>query len=186
MVGPNVEECFMEDVKRGEKVLGSFNVAKGGSLDINIKVYNPDNTIVYEQERQIEGSFSFVAVQQGIFKFCFGNTMSTVTSKAVSFNIYAGLSLTSHGVAKSEHFTPLENSVLVLSEGLNSVHNEQKYITTRERLSGAALESTYSRVMWVHLFEALVVSVMAGWEVFYLKRLFEKKRAAGGARDAHS
>jgi len=37
-VAANAEECFMEEVRRGEKVLGSFNVAKGGQLDIDIKV----------------------------------------------------------------------------------------------------------------------------------------------------
>ena len=103
-VAANAEECFMEEVRRGEKVLGSFNVAKGGQLDIDIKVkcelvscglcwrriecgtkwsgvhtllpwflialtlqvYNPDNSIVYEQDRMIEDSFSFVALQTGV------------------------------------------------------------------------------------------------------------------------
>lgn len=31
-------KCFLEDVERGEKVYGSFNVFAGGALDIDIKV----------------------------------------------------------------------------------------------------------------------------------------------------
>lgn len=97
------------------------------------KVFNPDGTILYEQDRMIEDSFSFVALQtgssvfqaaltpaypltatlccipsrfehSGLHKVCFGNTMSTLTAKSVSFSLYVGTSLTSHGVARSGKF----------------------------------------------------------------------------------
>lgn len=37
-VGANAEECFFETIDRGQKVVGSFNVAAGGFLDIDVKV----------------------------------------------------------------------------------------------------------------------------------------------------
>jgi hypothetical protein len=37
-IKPNEEQCFMEDAKRGDKLITSFNVATGGFLDIDLKV----------------------------------------------------------------------------------------------------------------------------------------------------
>ncbi len=37
-VRANDEQCFMENVHRGENVLVSFSVTKGGHLDIDVKV----------------------------------------------------------------------------------------------------------------------------------------------------
>jgi len=174
-IGPASEECFIDEANVAAKVLGSFRVTKGGNLDIDVKMWNPDNTIVYEQDKQVEGSFMFVALQKGQFRLCFSNRMSTVTSKDVSFNLYVGSSLTSHGVAKQEHFTPLENSVLVLSEGLKQVQNEQKYISTRERVCRDTTESTWTRLWAFTMLNALAAVIVAVWQIIYLKRLFEQK-----------
>jgi hypothetical protein len=101
-VKPNEEQCFMEEAKRGEKLITSFNVAAGGMdiihhspmndrfsylcyvshisigfLDIDVRVYGPDMKVIFEAEREKDGSFSFVAQQTGSHRFCFGNTMST-------------------------------------------------------------------------------------------------------------
>jgi len=35
-------------------------------IALTLQVYNPDNSIVYEQDRMIEDSFSFVALQTGV------------------------------------------------------------------------------------------------------------------------
>ncbi len=38
-VAAKQEECFFDEIKRGEKVLGSFQVVKGGYLDIDVRVW---------------------------------------------------------------------------------------------------------------------------------------------------
>jgi hypothetical protein len=48
-----------------------------GFLDIDVKVYGPDMKVIYEAEREKDGTFIFVANQAGTHRFCFGNTMST-------------------------------------------------------------------------------------------------------------
>jgi hypothetical protein len=100
MVPANGEECFFDEVERGERVYGSYNVFSGGSLDIDIKIYGPDMRIVYEEERSTQDSFAFVAVQKGQHKLCFANSMSTLTAKMISFNLHVGNTLANHDVAK--------------------------------------------------------------------------------------
>lgn len=174
-VNPNAEECFHETARRGEKFLSSFNVASGGFLDINVKVTGPDGGVVYEEERQKEGTFAFVAMETGDYTLCFSNAMSTVTEKDVSFNVYVGTGLSSHGVAKEEHFTPLENAVVGLAEGLRKVRNEQKYIKFRERACFKTAQSTGSRVLWWSILQAVAVVAVGVWQTLYVRGLFDYK-----------
>jgi len=174
-VAPHGQQCFSETAVSGEKMHCSFMVTSGGFLDINVRIYNPDGSIVFENDREMEGALTFVTQKDGVYKFCFDNNMSTVTSKEVSFDIHVGRALTAHGVAKKEHFTPLENSVLILSEGLKNVLNEQKYYTTRERACRDTNESTNSRVLWFNIFETVVLVGMGLWQVMYIRSLFEQK-----------
>ena len=37
-VPANSDECFLEDITRGQKVIGSYSVSQGGKLDIDMKV----------------------------------------------------------------------------------------------------------------------------------------------------
>jgi len=37
-VGPKDQECFFEELERGERLISSYEVLAGGMLDINIKV----------------------------------------------------------------------------------------------------------------------------------------------------
>jgi len=60
-----VPQCFFEEVSKGEKVVGSYWVAEGGNLDVDLRVLGPDGKIVYERERTQDGSFQFKAQAEG-------------------------------------------------------------------------------------------------------------------------
>eukprot|EP00695_Tsukubamonas_globosa_P000177 TRINITY_DN1130_c0_g1_i1.p1 TRINITY_DN1130_c0_g1~~TRINITY_DN1130_c0_g1_i1.p1 ORF type:complete len:201 (-),score=50.08 TRINITY_DN1130_c0_g1_i1:66-668(-) len=171
------EECFYEDIEKpGVKVLLQFQVSSGGFLDIDVNIYNPDNNVIHSVTRESEGRFTFTSDKKGTYRFCFGNMMSTVTPKTVSFNIVAGDSL-DPSLAKLENLDPIERSIVRLSEGLNAIQNEQKYLRMRERTHRDTSESTNSRVLWWSIFEAFVLVGMSVLQVFFLKRFFEVKRA---------
>jgi len=170
------ELCYFERAERGEKVVSSFNVAAGGFLDIDIKVFGPDNKIIYEADREKEGSFQFIATQSGEHRLCFGNQMSTVTGKTVSFHLYVGNALAQHHAAKKEHLTPLEGSILKLSENLHQVRDSQEYIKVRERACRSTSESTNERVMWWSIVESLALVMMAVFQIYWLRRFFERKQ----------
>lgn len=78
---PGKEECFFEDVHQGTNINGAFVVTQGGShLDIDVSIFNPDGTQVYNVHREGEDRFSIKADKDGTYKFCFGNTVRRIVS----------------------------------------------------------------------------------------------------------
>lgn len=73
---PGKEECFFEDVHQGTNINGAYVVTRGGShLDIDVAIFNPDNTQVYNAKREGEDKFMLKADKDGTYKFCFSNSV---------------------------------------------------------------------------------------------------------------
>ena len=58
------------------------------------KVIGPDNKVIYSGERESSGKYAFAAHMNGVYKYCFGNQMSSMTPKTVMFGF--DLSETAH------------------------------------------------------------------------------------------
>lgn len=69
----------------------AFEVAEGGFLDIDIKIYSPDGKIIHEGERESNGRYTFPASMDGVYTYCFSNKMSTMTPKIVMFSMDVGV-----------------------------------------------------------------------------------------------
>lgn len=173
-VKPNDEECYFEELVKGEKFYAQYAVQSGGYLDIDVRVTGPNDQIVYEGEREKENSFQFKAQQDGKYKLCFTNSMSMVYGKTLSFVIYTGASLLSVDAAKSEHLTPLEQSIVTTSEGLLGIHDSQVFLKYREIRHSQTLESTNSRVMWWSILELIMLISVSTFNIMYLRALFDK------------
>ncbi|GAB5368770.1 hypothetical protein AAMO2058_001348500 [Amorphochlora amoebiformis] len=178
-IGATQEDCYAEEIKRGQKVIGSYSVSQGGNLDIDLRVFDASGKTLYENLGSGDDSFAFVANQEGRYRICFSNAMSTLTSKTVSFNIFVGTSLVDHEIAKKEHLDPLENSILLLGESLHFVVNEQHYLITRERMSRETNSSTNSRVFWWSMFETLALFGVGFFQIFHLRQFLDKKSGIG-------
>eukprot|EP00276_Gloeochaete_wittrockiana_P003781 CAMPEP_0184643844 /NCGR_PEP_ID=MMETSP0308-20130426/665_1 /TAXON_ID=38269 /ORGANISM="Gloeochaete witrockiana, Strain SAG 46.84" /LENGTH=160 /DNA_ID=CAMNT_0027072053 /DNA_START=176 /DNA_END=658 /DNA_ORIENTATION=- len=157
------------------KVGGFFQVSSGGMLDIDVKITSPRDRVIYEIEKQSEGRFAFVAEDAGTHKICFSNRMSTLTAKQVTFSFNVE-DEDQNDFAAREKLTPLESAILKLSEGLDHIENEQKYMRLRERAHRHTSDSTNSRVLLWSLFEAALLIGMTVWQVYYLRKFFEVKR----------
>lgn len=64
---------------------------------------------------------------------------------------------------------PVEKEIRNLAQGLQAVSDEQSYIVVRERVHRNTAESTNERVMWWSICQALMLFLMCGWQVYYLK-----------------
>eukprot|EP01113_Clastostelium_recurvatum_P034960 TRINITY_DN480_c0_g1_i1.p1 TRINITY_DN480_c0_g1~~TRINITY_DN480_c0_g1_i1.p1 ORF type:complete len:214 (-),score=38.96 TRINITY_DN480_c0_g1_i1:78-695(-) len=170
------EECYYEDIPQGAPVNVMFQVTAGGFLDIDLRIQAPDHRVIYEGTRESEGKYTFNTYTTGIYSFCFSNRMSTLTPKTVSFLVNVGES-TGKDLAKKDDITPLEQSITQLAEGVNAIQAEQDYMRIREMAHRNTTESTNARVMWWSIFEALMLVAMSIWQVYYLRRFFEVKRA---------
>lgn len=202
---PGTEQCFTERLQKNDKLLASFAVSSGGhlgmyviqttvqslyhctnlikymyiisyTLDIDCKVYGPDSKLVYQSERRMTDNFQFYAQQPGEYRICFANSMSTITGKTISFHIYAGTKLASMEAAKNIHLSPLESSIVSLSEGVQAVTDTTEYMKIRERVCSATNISTGRRVIGWNIFKSICVIGTTLISVFYMKQLFEKNR----------
>merc|ERR1739844_372416 len=89
-IDANDEECFYDRVKKGTKMGLIFEVAEGGSLDIDVRIEGPDGKDIHSGERETNGKYTFASHLDGVYKYCFSNQMSTTTSKVVMFNMEIG------------------------------------------------------------------------------------------------
>merc|ERR1712130_68493 len=163
------EQCFFENAKRGEKVLASYTVL---AKDIDITILAPDMSILFKDTKATEDSFQFVASHSGPYRLCFGNKMSTISSKEIDFNVYVGNSLEKKNVVKTEHLTPLEHVIVALRDGMRTVEDRADYIIHRQERSYSTNESTDIRVFWFSVLETTSLLVVGAFQIFYIRRLF--------------
>jgi len=172
------EKCFIETVNKGDKVVGNMRVIAGGSLDIDLKITDPSLAVVLDMGRRSDESFAFYARESGAYTVCLSNSMSVVSGKVVSFNVYAGSRLAERDAASSEHLTPLSLSVQQLAQGVREVKDANSYMKTRERVHHQTVQSTNSRIVWWRLFQISALIALAGAKTYYLVHLFDKRRSA--------
>ncbi|KAG7162248.1 transmembrane emp24 domain-containing protein 2-like isoform X11 [Homarus americanus] len=181
-VDAHAEECFFEKVTTGTKLGLAFEVAEGGFLDIDIKIYSPDGKIVHEGERESNGRYTFPASMDGVYTYCFSNKMSTMTPKIVMFSMDVGEGIKpGHEAANGEEGeaaggNKMEDMIRELSAALSGVKHEQDYMEVRERIHRSINDNTNSRVVLWSVFEALVLVAMTIGQVYYLKQFFEVRR----------
>jgi len=177
-IDAHAEECFFDKVKSGTKMSLMFEVAEGGFLDIDIKIYGPDGKIIHSGDRESNGKYTFAAHMDGNYKYCFSNAMSTMTPKIVVFDLDIGDKPKEQvdkeaGDANQNKLTEMINE---LSTSLTGVKHEQEYMEVRERIHRSINDNTNSRVVLWSFFEALVLVAMTLGQVYYLKRFFEVRR----------
>ena len=170
---PRREECFHETGKAGDKVFIMYEVAEGGFLDIDVKVYNPVNKIMYDEQRETSGKVMFTLEQDGKVRCCFSNKISTVTHKVVMFNMELTEGSEPH---TEESHSKLHSMMTDLAAQMTTVKHEQEYMEVRERIHTAINENTNSRVVLWAFFESVVLIMMTLGQVYYLKRFFEVRR----------
>ncbi|RDD41099.1 Transmembrane emp24 domain-containing protein [Trichoplax sp. H2] len=175
------EECFTEKVSGGSKMELTFEVSEGGFLDIDIKVTAPDGSDIYHGERESSGKYVFAAPVDGVYTYCFGNKMSTLTPKTVVFSLEVEARKDPAAVKDDEkdkdaNHSQLDSMLTQLSVSLSSVKHEQEYMQIRERIHREINDNTNSRVVWWSFFESLILVFMTLGQVYYLKRFFEVRR----------
>jgi hypothetical protein len=103
-VEPRTADCLYATVNNGEEVNAGVAVVRGGKLDIRFTISSPSRQTVFErvisygpaeqaageQSQQRRKGHSFIAVEDGAYKFCFDNMQSRWTAKVVDFDLQVG------------------------------------------------------------------------------------------------
>ncbi|KAI8638279.1 emp24/gp25L/p24 family/GOLD-domain-containing protein [Parasitella parasitica] len=175
IIKPGEVQCYHEDLEVGEKITVSYQVGDGGNHDIDFLFKDPTDAIVISTTKISSNSHSLQANIEGRYTYCFSNEFSTVSEKKVGFNVHENIQKIHDSI--KEHTYPLEKEIAELAESIFAVKAQQEYIVVRERQHRDTAESTNARVKWWSMAQlGLLISVCL-WQVYYLKRFFEVKRA---------
>ena len=189
----HAEECFFhqveaERVQQGHITFG-FLVLKGGQLDVDVQVVSPSDRILHSYTRATEAEQSFTPEEQGVYKICFSNKMSTITKKAVSFyfeekddtapvvdRLRKNRVAASAGQQKKDahadmqQISSMESSIMTLADKLETISYNQRHLRHRDIRHYSTTESTYSRLFWWSIVVTVVLIGMAFGQLYYLKR----------------
>ncbi|KAI8145583.1 emp24/gp25L/p24 family/GOLD-domain-containing protein [Fennellomyces sp. T-0311] len=165
--------CFFEELQVGDKMTVTYQVGEGGNLDIDFLISDPLARLIKSSVRESTGTHVIEAATAGKHTYCFGNQMSSVTAKSVSFNVHDMQKI--ENTAK-EDIDPIEREIRELADSIFAIKAEQEYIVIRERQHRDTAESTNARVKWWSLGQVALLAGVCFWQVVYLKRFFEVKR----------
>ncbi|GAB5360937.1 hypothetical protein AAMO2058_000671000 [Amorphochlora amoebiformis] len=184
-VEPRTMDCVFEQVEQGKEFNMDFEVARGGLLDIKVKIYSPRGDVVvdkiaffnHEDDKRLEeeGHISFVALKSGEHKICFDNTMSRWTAKVVSMLIPNKKKKAHENIAKLEHLGPVVDSIIKIADGLDAVTRKQHHFAIRERQHQDTQISTNSRVHWMAAFQSCILIGMSMFQLYYIRRWLASK-----------
>ena len=188
---PQNKYCVYADAVTGGQCTGSFEVI---SLDdpkaIAVVVHGPPNAegnrALHFESRHVpelsgpvvpdvaysEGSFAIdIEGSAGEYRMCIENNSESGEVQTVAFNFR-----TTTAEEKNFKYTGLEQELHELAEGLDLLRDHQSYMNQRERVHQEALENINAKVVFWTVLEAVVVIVMAFWQIRYISTFFETKR----------
>ncbi|KAL0479535.1 hypothetical protein AKO1_007729 [Acrasis kona] len=176
-IEPRTEQCFYETVSHaGAKIAVYFLVSAGGHLDADFKVTAPNGTVVLQGTHETEKLYNLYAHDEGNYKFCFSNEMSTLTQKTVLFEIYVGDVLDPHLAKEEQHEDRLILSLERLNFGMDQIVTLLKFHKERESSHRDLVEEMNTNVVVWSLVEVIVLVILSIFQVYYLRHFFNIKR----------
>ncbi|XP_044517779.1 transmembrane emp24 domain-containing protein 7 isoform X2 [Gracilinanus agilis] len=145
----NAKQCFYEDITQGTKCTLEFQVITGGHYDVDCRLEDPDGVVLYKEMKKQYDSFTFTAIRNGTYKFCFSNEFSTFTHKTVYFDFQVG---EDPPLFPSENrvsaLTQMESACVSIHEALKSVIDYQTHFRLREAQGRSRAEDLNTRVAY--------------------------------------
>mmetsp|Transcript_36253 Transcript_36253/g.71348 ORF Transcript_36253/g.71348 Transcript_36253/m.71348 type:complete len:225 (-) Transcript_36253:216-890(-) len=165
-------------------ITGNFDILddEGPAESFSAKFYNPKGDVVWTSTYgSTEGTFSQEG--EGRYELCFSNTGDDDYAggdRNVGFALRT-IPLNVHDPAAADGpvnsmTTKLIDSAARLQANLEDISDHQSYMRARETSHRELSEKTFARVVRWTLLEMMVLFFVAGGQVMYLRKFFEKKR----------
>jgi len=177
-IEPKTTDCFGVDARAGDRLKLTFFVLRGGLLDIDLRITGPNDEQIYSGLQFESSQFEWTANTAGAYQICWNNEMARWTAKVVQFDLVIN---DGSGEKKTDLLTkntlsPLEDSIQRISNSLDQVQNDQRFLRLREQAHRDTAESTNTRVLWYSIIESVLLVGISLGQVYYLRKFFEIKR----------
>lgn len=175
----NAKECFFEEIHKNTSVTLEFQVVTGGQYDVDVSLFDPRKTKIYEQIKTQFDSHTFTTQLSGVYMICFSNEFSTISHKLVYMDLQVGEEAPLPGLG--EHITALtkmESSAQETHKSLSTIIDFQTHHRLREAQGRKRAEELNETVLWWSIIETAVIIVISIGQVMILKNFFTDRRPA--------
>ncbi|KAL0234943.1 hypothetical protein GEMRC1_001525 [Eukaryota sp. GEM-RC1] len=151
-------------------------------LEIDFYIEDPRGVLVYERPH-LRGvsQFGFTTNLPGEYRFIISSKIVVnsiyMSAREVVFNYRIGETPeTTHNLAKSEHFKPVERELLLLHDHLKSIHTTQLYLRDLTILSTEVNESTNARIPYFTLFIVCIIIATSVVQAQFLRKDLKRSK----------
>ncbi|CAH2033571.1 unnamed protein product, partial [Thlaspi arvense] len=168
-------KCISEEIQSNVVVLADYYVVDEHNPEntpaINSKVTSPYGNDLHHQENVTHGQFAFTTQEAGNYLACFWIDSSHPQSNPLTLGIDWKI-----GIAAKDWDSGVELQMRRLDGLVQAIRENIDYIRNREAEMREVSEATNSRVAWYSIMSLGVCLLVAGTQIWYLKRYFHKKK----------
>ncbi|KAG7482015.1 transmembrane emp24 domain-containing protein 3-like [Solea senegalensis] len=168
----NEKLCFYEDLEKDVTFDLIFQVIAGGSYDVDCFVTDPQNNVLYNEEKKMYDRFTHTTTMTGVYQVCFSNEFSSFTHKTVYMDFRYG---------EEQPLMPGMTSHTALTQVLKVVADSQTWYRLREAHDRLNAELLHQRVAYWSMGETVLLFVISIGQVMLLKSFFSEKKGGSVA-----
>ena len=168
------EEEFYEPIDIIPTVLrGAWFLASSDEKVIDFTITDPLKNVIFERKDKKEALFYLEVKRVGNYVFSFKNT-KVIQGHSITFAYNSGNS--TNTVLKSEHLTPVENSLVGIQKSIKDFQVDNQFAQLRQETHYKTVSSANRNVFWFSLLESIGVIGVTAWQIYYIKRLLDNRR----------
>eukprot|EP00877_Chromochloris_zofingiensis_P008285 jgi/Chrzof1/370/Cz01g13130.t1 len=176
------QKCIYEEINANVIVVGDYQARNKDNpslpIYVDVKVTDPAGSIIHETRAQHKGQFAFTSKIAGEYQACFlVHELDAALKTRLTLDWRTGVAATDWDtIAKKEHLDQLSVEMRKVEGAIREIYAEMLQLQQREQEMRDLNEATNSRVAWFSIFSLAVCVVSACWQLWYLKRFFQRKK----------
>jgi hypothetical protein len=187
-LAPGTSRCFTEELGTLHRVQLHYRMAKAHAAFVSVSITSPDKVVIFQQKHaDRELSHYFHPISAGDHAICF-NSVEKASRSAADFKVVLSI-LPEYEVDSQKPHDPksddkkhneknraLMNQARYIESNIDALHNEYKYLISREARMRITNDSTSDRTVWVTIMTIAFLAVVRGLHHFTLRRYLKAKK----------
>jgi len=179
-------KCVSQYVSNGTLVVVTVKAGIGYNQRVDAEITdNSSSHNEYGRKRDIDGEsrMPFTTHTDADISVCLTNILDDgfrpdpKYHRTIDLDIDVGAeAIDYNALAQAEKLKPMEAELRKLEQVVQEIVDEMEYLRRREAKMRDTNESTNERVKWFSLGSMFVLVGLGAWQIFYLKKFFQKKR----------